>query len=144
MRKQHLCILSAMVLFALGSCSNDNMTQDSNELSNGTTSRMTEFELVDNAGPGQTRTVGVYDGYAVNFYWSHGDKIWLNTGSGVSPLVLSSNDDINFSKSSFDDVNAAAKFYFADLYTAASYPLRYTGNGNTTGRILCGRESPAD
>ncbi|WP_234398081.1 hypothetical protein [Prevotella fusca] len=134
MRKQHLCILSAMALLSLGSCSNDNTTLDSNEQSNGTTSGMMEFELVDSASSGQTRTVGVYNGHSINFYWSNGDRLWLNTGSGASPLVQSSKDDINSSMPSFDDAKVAnARFYFAGLYTADSYPLRYTGNGNTRG-----------
>lgn len=81
---------------------------------------------------GQTRTMGIYDGSRIKFYWTEGDKLWINTDG--TTLVQSAKDEINSAMTALNDTKTPdAKFYFSGLYTAESYPVRYTGNGNAHG-----------
>ena len=132
MRKQKLCMLSAIALLSLGSCSYENTMPDSKEISNEETKGMTEFAVENTTSLSKSRTTGIYNGNGISFFWTQGDKLWINAGS--SSLVQSEKDDINSSMTSLHDTKAPkAKFYFTGTYTANSYPVRYTGNGNANG-----------
>lgn len=110
--------------------SNDNTVLDSNEQANGTTTGLMEFAVEETQG--QTRTMGIYDGSHIKFYWTEGDKLWINTDG--TTLVQSAKDEINSAMTALKDTKTPdAKFYFSGLYTAESYPVRYTGNGNAHG-----------
>ena len=123
MKYQYLWALSVTALLALASCSNDDMAPENDGKQNveqdEVPAGMTEFAVED----GTTRTMGVYTGSGIDFYWTQGDKLWINNAAS---LIQSSKDNIKGKA-------ATAKFYFSGQYHAASYPVRYTGNGNTVG-----------
>ncbi|MBF1583492.1 MAG: hypothetical protein HXO28_08665, partial [Prevotella sp.] len=83
----------------------------------------TSFSITSEA---KTRTSGVYDS-GVNFYWTTNDNIWVKSGS---TLTASSSNNITSTTA------ASAKFYFDGTYTAASYPVRYTGNASSSGNTV--------
>ena len=122
MKRQYLWALPVVALFTLSSCSNDDTVPENKGKQNVVPAGMTEFAVDD----GTTRTMGVYTGSRIDFYWTRGDKLWINNTAVTPPLVQSSKDDIT-------DKAATAKFYFDGTYNAQSYPVRYTGNGNNVG-----------
>lgn len=121
--------LTALTLFMAG-CANDETTQDSIS-KQPDTNGMTEFSVVDNSTKAlsNTRTAGEYTGSSIKFYWTSNDKLWINN-KAVTPSLKES------SRSSIPPIGGKenyAKFYFAGVYSAPTYPVRYTGNGNTSG-----------
>ena len=127
MKLQYLWALPVAALLTLASCSNDDTIPENdgkqNVAQDAVPAGMTEFAAEEASQNGTTRTMGVYGGSGIKFYWTLGDKLWIkNTAS----LIQSNKDDITGKA-------ATAKFYFAGQYDAANYPVRYTGNGNTVG-----------
>lgn len=121
--------LAAVVLFMVG-CANDETAQD-NTAKQLDTNGLTEFAVVDNSTKAlsNTRTAGEYTGSGIKFYWTSNDRLWINN-KAVTPALKESH------RSSIPAIGAKenyAKFYFAGVYSAATYPVRYTGNGNTSG-----------
>lgn len=127
MKTKHLWSLALVGLFTATGCSNEETVQQ--EDNRQTTENATAFVSNDNAVNPQntTRTSGVYGGKAVNFYWSSGDKLWIKDGT-LKKSVKDEIDD-NIAASETGKTNNA-KFYFPGIYTADTYLLRYTGNGN--------------
>ena len=120
MKYQNLWALPVLALFTLASCSNDDTAQENNGKQKGTPAGMTEFAVKEEAS---TRTMGVYSGSGIDFYWTQGDKLWINNAAS---LIQSSDDDITGKATT-------AKFYFTGTYNEQSYSVRYTGKGNNTG-----------
>ena len=121
-------LFATCLLLGLTACSNDNVSDaDSrNSAENKDLTGKTSFSITSEA---KTRTSGVYNS-GVDFYWTTDDNIWVNSGSTTSPtLTASSSNDIT-------STTASAKFYFNGTYTAASYPVRYTGNASTSGNTV--------
>ena len=118
-------LFATCLLMGLTACSNDNVSDadSSNSAENKDLTGKTSFSITSEA---KTRTSGVYDS-GVNFYWTTNDKIWVNSGS---TLTASSSNNITSTTA------ASAKFYFDGTYTAASYPVRYTGNASTSGNTV--------
>ena len=118
-------LFATCLLLGLTACSNDNVSDaDSrNSAENKDLTGKTSFSITSEA---KTRTSGVYDGSGVDFYWTTNDNIWVNSGS---TLTASSSNNIT-------STTASAKFYFDGTYTAASYPVRYTGKANTSGNTV--------
>ena len=118
-------LFATCLLLGLTACSNDNVSDaDSrNSAENKDLTGKTSFSITSEA---KTRTSGVYDGSGVDFYWTTNDNIWVNSGS---TLTASSSNNIT-------STTASAKFYFDGTYTAASYPVRYTGNESTSGNTV--------
>ncbi|WP_244899858.1 hypothetical protein [Prevotella intermedia] len=126
MKLQYLWALPVAALLALASCSNDDMVPENdgkqNVAQDEVPAGMTEFAAEEASQDAITRTMGVYGGSGIKFYWTLGDKLWIkNTAS----LIQSKKEDIT-------GTAATAKFYFDGQYDAANYHVRYTGNGNTT------------
>lgn len=123
MKYQYLWALPVAALLALASCSNGDIVPENDGKQNVEQDEipagMTEFAVED----GTTRTMGVYSGSGIDFYWTLGDKLWINNASSL----------IQSSKENITGKTATAKFYFAGQYGAESYPVRYTGKGNTAG-----------
>ncbi len=120
MRKTMIMGLLLMAVVLVG-CSSDN-----NEPNNGnqTLQGMTEFAVGDKS----SRTAGKYSvsTSAVDFFWTSGDKLWLNNGG---TLVKSTSDNISGTA-----LAPTAKFYFSGDYSARnSYSVRYTGANSTSG-----------
>ena len=118
-------LFATCLLLGLTACSNDNVSDadSGNGAENKDLTGKTSFSITSEA---KTRTSGVYDS-GVNFYWTTNDKIWVKSGS---TLTASSSNNITSTTA------ASAKFYFDGTYTAASYPVRYTGNASTSGNTV--------
>jgi len=112
----------------LTACSNDNVSDAdySNSAKDKDLTGKTSFSITSEA---KTRTSGVYNS-GVDFYWTPSDNIWVNSGSTTSPTLTAS------SSNNITSTTASAKFYFDGTYTAASYPVRYTGNASTSGNTV--------
>ena len=119
-------LFATCLLLGLTACSNDNLSDadSSNSAKDKDLTGKTSFSITSEA---KTRTSGVYDGSGVDFYWTTNDKIWVNSGS---TLTASSSNNITSTTA------ASAKFYFDGTYTAASYPVRYTGNASSSGNTV--------
>ena len=119
-------LFATCLLMGLTACSNDNVSDadSSNSAKDKDLTGKTSFSITSEA---KTRTSGVYDGSGVDFYWTTNDKIWVNSGS---TLTASSSNNITSTTA------ASAKFYFDGTYTAASYPVRYTGDASTSGNTV--------
>ena len=118
-------LFATCLLMGLTACSNDNVSDAdySNSAKDKDLTGKTSFSITSEA---KTRTSGVYDS-GVNFYWTTNDNIWVKSGS---TLTASSSNNIT------STTTASAKFYFDGTYTAASYPVRYTGNASTSGNTV--------
>ena len=119
-------LFATCLLLGLTACSNDNVSDadSGNGAENKDLTGKTSFSITSEA---KTRTSGVYDGSGVDFYWTTNDNIWVNSGS---TLTASSSNNITSTTA------ASAKFYFDGTYTAASYPVRYTGNASSSGNTV--------
>lgn len=118
-------LFATCLLLGLTACSNDNVSDadSGNGAENKDLTGKTSFSITSEA---KTRTSGVYDS-GVNFYWTTNDNIWVKSGS---TLTASSSNNIASTTA------ASAKFYFDGTYTAASYPVRYTGNASSSGNTV--------
>ena len=122
-------LFATCLLMGLTACSNDNVSDadSSNSAKDKDLTGKTSFSITSEA---KTRTSGVYDGSGVDFYWTTNDNIWVNSGSTTSPTLTAS------SSNNITSTTTSAKFYFDGTYTAASYPVRYTGNASTSGNTV--------
>ena len=122
-------LFATCLLLGLTACSNDNVSDadSGNGAENKDLTGKTSFSITSEA---KTRTSGVYDGSGVDFYWTTNDNIWVNSGSTTSPTLTAS------SSNNITSTTASAKFYFDGTYTAASYPVRYTGNASSSGNTV--------
>lgn len=118
-------LFATCLLLGLTACSNDNLSDadPNNSAKDKDLTGKTSFSITSEA---KTRTSGVYDS-GVNFYWTTNDNIWVKSGS---TLTASSSNNITSTTA------ASAKFYFDGTYTAASYPVRYTGNASSSGNTV--------
>ena len=121
-------LFATCLLMGLTACSNDNVSDAdySNSAKDKDLTGKTSFSITSEA---KTRTSGVYNS-GVDFYWTPNDNIWVNSGSTTSPTLTAS------SSNNITSTTASAKFYFDGTYTAASYPVRYTGNASTSGNTV--------
>ena len=122
-------LFATCLLMGLTACSNDNVSDAdySNSAKDKDLAGKTSFSITSEA---KTRTSGVYNGSGVDFYWTTDDNIWVNSGSTTSPTLTAS------SSNNITSTTTSAKFYFDGTYTAASYPVRYTGNASTSGNTV--------
>ena len=122
-------LFATCLLLGLTACSNDNVSDadSGNGAENKDLTGKTSFSITSEA---KTRTSGVYDDSGVNFYWTTNDNIWVKSGSATSPTLTAS------SSNNITSTTASAKFYFDGTYTAASYPVRYTGNASSSGNTV--------
>ena len=121
-------LFATCLLMGLTACSNDNVSDAdySNSAKDKDLTGKTSFSITSEA---KTRTSGVYNS-GVDFYWTPKDNIWVNSGSTISPTLTAS------SSNNITSTTTSAKFYFDGTYTAASYPVRYTGNASTSGNTV--------
>ena len=121
-------LFATCLLMGLTACSNDNVSDAdySNSAKDKDLAGKTSFSISSEA---KTRTSGVYNS-GVDFYWTPKDNIWVNSGSTTSPTLTAS------SSNNITSTTTSAKFYFDGTYTAASYPVRYTGNASTSGNTV--------
>ena len=121
-------LFATCLLMGLTACSNDNVSDAdySNSAKDKDLTGKTSFSITSEA---KTRTSGVYNS-GVDFYWTPKDNIWVKSGSTTSPTLTAS------SSNNITSTTTSAKFYFDGTYTAASYPVRYTGNASTSGNTV--------
>ena len=121
-------LFATCLLMGLTACSNDNLSDadPNNSAKDKDLTGKTSFSITSEA---KTRTSGVYNS-GVDFYWTPNDNIWVNSGSATSPTLTAS------SSNNITSTTTSAKFYFDGTYTAASYPVRYTGNASTSGNTV--------
>ena len=137
MKTNILSLLAIAGLLTFAGCASDDTANKQNEQEPGTEG-LTSFVEEDQA----TRTTGEYDGSGLNFYWTAGDRLWVNTGTAISPILTQD------SKNNISDLllpnpaiptgvkrAAKAKFYFSGTFTASSYPVRYTGKNGTKDKV---------
>ncbi|MGP1480576.1 MAG: hypothetical protein ACTTJL_02605 [Hoylesella enoeca] len=137
MKTNILSLLAIAGLFTFAGCANDDTTNNNNDQEPGTEG-LTSFVEEDQA----TRTTGEYDGSGLNFYWTAGDRLWVNTGTALAPvLTQDSKNNINSTLVNNPANSSAvkrvdkAKFWFAGTYTANSYPVRYTGKNGVKDKV---------
>ena len=85
-----------------------------------------------------TRTTAEYDGSGLNFYWTAGDRIWVNNGGTLTQDArnnINSKLENNPADPSAVKRAAKAKFWFSGSFTASSYPVRYTGQNGTADKV---------
>lgn len=85
-----------------------------------------------------TRTTAEYDGSGLNFYWTAGDRIWVNNGGTLTQDAynnISSKLENNPANPSAVQRATKAKFWFNGTFTASSYPVRYTGKNGTKDKV---------
>ena len=74
MKLQYLWALPVAALLALASCSNDDMVPENdgkqNVAQDEVPAGMTEFAAEEASQDGITRTMGVYGGLGIKFYWT--------------------------------------------------------------------------
>ena len=129
MTKTKLIIAAALAFFV--SCANDDTANKQTEQEPGTEG-LTSFIEEDQS----TRTTGEYDGSGLNFYWTAGDRLWVNNGT----LIQDSKNNIDkklIASTVPGGVQRAARanFWFSGTYTASSYPVRYTGKNGSADKV---------
>ena len=137
MKTNILSLLAIAGLLTFAGCASDDTANKQNEQEPGTEG-LTSF--VEDAST--TRTTGEYDGSGLNFFWTEGDRLWVNAGTAISPVLKQD------SKNNINDLLAAnpaiptgvkraakASFAFAGTYTASSYPVRYTGKNGVADKV---------
>ena len=85
-----------------------------------------------------TRTTAEYDGSGLNFYWTAGDRIWVNNGGTLTQDAynnIGSKLENNPANSSAVQRAAKAKFWFSGSFTVSSYPVRYTGKNGAKDKV---------
>ena len=122
-------LLGATLLFG---CAKETPKQTENKANPQSRQGLTEFIVKEPAKP---RTAGVYSSGQLNFYWTSGDKLWVNVGTAGSPdLKQSKGDNIDEERLARGvEMLPSAYFYFDGSFTQSSYPVRYTGKGNQYG-----------
>ena len=137
MKTNILSLLAIAGLLSFSGCASDDTANKQTEHEPGTEG-LTSFVEDDPA----TRTTAEYDGSGLNFFWTAGDRLWVNTGTAISPVLTQD------SKNNISDLllpnpaiptgvkrAAKAKFYFSGTFTASSYPVRYTGKNGTADKV---------
>ena len=118
-------------LFLMAACASEETNSKQEQAQKPDTKGLTAF-TVDG---GATRTTAEYDGSGLNFYWTEGDRLWVNNGTLIQDNSNNISTMLTPNPTTPTGVKraATARFYFAGTYTAPSYPVRYTGKGSTVG-----------
>lgn len=106
-------------------------TKDLTAFVEGDEASRTTAEYFDNGGTDR----------GLHFYWTEGDRLWVNTGTASSPtLTKDQRNNISSMLAPHPTMPTTAvkrattaKFYFNGIFSAPSYPVRYTGKGNPDG-----------
>ena len=126
-----LFALTGALLLTIACASEETTKQEQTQEQD--TKGLTTFVVEDNEQI--TRTTAEYDGSGLNFYWTEGDRLWVNNAT-LKPDAKNNIADLlapNPTIPTGVKRTATAKFYFDGNFTAPSYPVRYTGKGSTAG-----------
>ena len=118
-------------LFLMAACASEETNSKQEQAQKPDTKGLTAF-TVDG---GATRTTADYDGSGLNFYWTEGDRLWVNNGTLTQDNSNNITEMLTPNPTTPGAVKraATARFYFSGTYTAPTYPVRYTGKGSTAG-----------
>ena len=133
MKTNILSLLAIAGLLTFAGCANDDTANKQNEQEPGTEG-LTSFVEEDNA----TRTTAEYDGSGLNFFWTAGDRLWVNNSGTLtqdSQNNIASKLENNPANASAVKRAAKAKFWFSGSFTANSYPVRYTGKNGAKDKV---------
>ena len=132
MKTNILSLLAITGLITFAGCASDDTANKQNEQELGTEG-LTSFVEEDNT----TRTTGEYDGSGLNFYWTAGDRLWVNNGTLIQDLKNNINSKLENNPTNPTAVKRAARanFWFNGTFTASSYPVRYTGKNGTKDKV---------
>ena len=131
MKTNILSLLALAGLLTFTGCANDDTTNKDNDQEPGTKG-LTSLVEEDNS----TRTTAEYDGSGLNFYWTAGDRLWVNNGTliqdsknNISKKLIASTIPTGVQRA------ARANFWFSGTFTAISYPVRYTGKNGVADKV---------
>ena len=136
-------ITGAALLLLAASCANDDTAQDNKNPEPGTEG-LTAFIIEDNNPPAKgtaTRTTAEYDGSGLNFYWTTGDRLWVNKATSGTPDLLQDKRNnigeklVNSTVTGGVQRAAMASFWFEGNFTANQYKVRYTGQSGMGDRV---------
>ena len=133
MKTKDLFSIAAIGLLFLSSCASEDSANKQNEQEPGTEGLTGFVEEVP-----ETRTTAEYDGSGLNFYWTAGDRIWVNNGGTLTQDAynnIASKLENNPANPTAVQRAAKAKFWFNGTFTASSYPVRYTGKNGTKDKV---------
>lgn len=130
-------IFAAAVLTFFVSCASDDTTNKQTKQELGTEG-LTSFVEDEPT----TRTTAEYDGSGLNFFWTAGDRLWVNNTT-ATPATLQQDSKNNINNLLVPNPiiptgvkrAAKAKFWFSGTFTASSYPVRYTGKNGTKDKV---------
>lgn len=125
MKTNALSLLAIAGLLSFAGCASDDTENKDNEQDPGSDG-LTAFVVEDNGA--QTRTSAEYDGSGLNFYWTAGDRLWVNNTAASPALKQDASNNIT-------GKSATARFWFDGTYTATSYPVRYTGKNGASNKV---------
>ena len=130
---QSLFALTGILVLTASCASEEEETARQGQIQEQETKGLTAF-VVEGCRP-ETRTTADYDGTGLNFYWTEGDHLWVNDGNLRQDTKNNITNSLVNNPTTPDGIKrtATAKFYFDGDFTASSYPVRYTGKGNTVG-----------
>ena len=131
MKTNILSLLAIVGLLSFAGCASDDTANKQQEQEEHVPEGLTAFCMKD----GATRTTADYDGSGINFYWTEGDRLWVNNVTLKQDVKNTIANTLVPNPAAPTGVKrtATAMFYFAGNFTAPSYPLRYTGKGSTVG-----------
>ena len=140
--------LSTVLMLLAVACTNDNNIVQGDDKQNdepnvsGLTAFVSENEaLTQKNKEGATRTTAQYDGDGLSFYWTEGDRLWVNKAATGTPDMK---EDLwnNITERLKDSPTpggikraAYASFYFSGSFPAEQYKVRYIGRDE---RIITG------
>ena len=133
MKTKILSLLAIAGLVFFTGCASEDSANKQNEQEPGTEGLTGFVEEVP-----ATRTTAEYDGSGLNFYWTAGDRIWVNNSGTLTQDAynnISSKLENNPANSTAVKRAAKAKFWFSGSFTASSYPVRYTGKYGTKDKV---------
>ena len=132
MKTKILSLLAIAGLLFFTGCASEDTANKQNEQKPGTEG-LTSF--VEKAPA--TRTTAEYDGSGLNFYWTAGDRLWVNNGTLIQDTRnnIASKLENNPANSSAVQRAAKANFWFNGTFTASSYPVRYTGKNGVADKV---------
>ena len=139
-------ITGAALLLLTAGCTNNDAAQDDNKQNpEPGTEGLTAFVIEDNdqATKGTaTRTTAEYDGSGLNFFWTPGDRLWVNRATSGTPDWKQDKKNNIDGKSVDGPVlyysarrAAKASFFFDGNFTANEYKVRYTGQNGTADKV---------
>ena len=132
MKANTLSLLAVSTLLLTAACASEDTTGKQEQKQENKTDGLTTFVMPNTRA---TRTTAEYDGSGIDFYWTEGDRLWVNNGTLIQDTKnnISSKLVPNPTTPTAVKRAATASFSFAGNYTAPNYPVRYTGKNSTTG-----------